>query len=1220
MSWHWALPAAVACGALIVGVRRTRVGARARVFLHGLRRTKNADLLLRRDDVVVDRQLADATDVDLFAYGEIAGRVAELVAVSDQPVHIGIFGAWGTGKSSFLTLVQRRFDQLAGQTLPDGTKLSSQFRIVRYDAWRYGGQALRRDLIAVAARELKIRRRRYRAGLFESRQVVRIEVDELLQRLWAFLVGIVFLAFGFLLASLLGIAVLWIGSQFSDAVWTPAELLRDHLPNWSKLVGWVAAGLAVLSAPNLLGVTVNRSSPSQDDEFARNLNSLIREAEVARFLRPLLHLGWPRALIPRWLLRKVVFFIDELDRASDSEVLDTLTALQTQFADAEVSVLVAADREVIEKALANKDAQRRPEREWDPYLSGSDAFLDKVFQHSFVLPPLRTERITAFARELVDRDEGLWAEIADEGCVDDVLYALIPSHVHSPRRIKVLLNAYATQSRVAQARGLQVSSLRLQLAVWVVLQLEFPDFAADLKLEQRLRGLVLAKSDEVGGKVGRMLANHRSIEEPKADAKDHAWVDWSRRNQLFNFLERTRHLPDIPFDLLFLETAGSAIGQFPEEVAGLLDIADSAEPSRVLSALEVLDEEIRDRATLFLADKSRIAISVGRDRVIEVMAGLIERHSSAEIPHSAAALEAFRPYSVDRPVPADAVIGQIRTCAESAPTELRDVLAQIDEREDVPAPPFLAERLTLPEQLSEHALEVLAAWSLSHLTTGMLTTLVREDQHVLVEAAIAKDADQFIATLLEQEQEQEQEEAEQEADPAEEIDDEVQPDPEAGIEPLDETELADWLAKLSGTAGNSLASRLRVHLEPDEEAPRLAAALLVSSSVDELHKGELATSILISDPHPDDLTALVDSAISSDDEAQKANAAVAIIGGLSSSEATADRRLVLGQAARLLTPDNLPEVALGVTQTLDATEWPAEALAHRSEFGHDLLEWMDSHKLPGLSATACAEILAAIPHAVAGDLPIGKAFTAADLLSVDAAMEVDEALQAEATGAAAVRQLNARLVLRRLSGQKLPTISPTEVGRGYHSNKDDNDPSVSVEGRRLVDEWLAIPRTDKDVIALTKAARTMWSDRVAGWMRTVTPVQATNVWLFATNNYGDGVVEKLTMAVRLDSAKSEARIRELATSHDAEDRQKALRWARYFPPGRADSDRVVQAVAAELKNGSSHERSQALRLVSDYSPRRMDQSIRDFVLSAPKSFFTRISDRDLRTRAKKRRN
>jgi hypothetical protein len=96
-----------------------------------------------------------------------------------------------------------------------------------------------------------------------------------------------------------------------------------------------------------------------------------------------------------------------------------------------------------------------------PYYSSAGSFFDKVFQHQVPLPPLRNRRLSRYARDLVEKRGGVWADLRaaeDHGqAFDAVLFALIPSHVTSPRRVKVLLNAFAVNARTAQSETVLAS-------------------------------------------------------------------------------------------------------------------------------------------------------------------------------------------------------------------------------------------------------------------------------------------------------------------------------------------------------------------------------------------------------------------------------------------------------------------------------------------------------------------------------------------------------------------------------------------------------------------------------------------------------------------------------------------------------------------------------------------------------------------------------------------
>src|SRR5260221_610155 len=73
----------------------------------------------------------EPTKDDLLSFDAVAGTVVD--AVLDDaldPVAIGVSGAWGSGKTTILRLIEA---DLAGQPLPEG----QQVLVVPTDPWRY---------------------------------------------------------------------------------------------------------------------------------------------------------------------------------------------------------------------------------------------------------------------------------------------------------------------------------------------------------------------------------------------------------------------------------------------------------------------------------------------------------------------------------------------------------------------------------------------------------------------------------------------------------------------------------------------------------------------------------------------------------------------------------------------------------------------------------------------------------------------------------------------------------------------------------------------------------------------------------------------------------------------------------------------------------------------------------------------------------------------------
>lgn len=157
---------------------------------------------------------------------------------------------------------------------------------------------------------------------------MRVELNDILARMWIFVRGVVVVSAVAAAFVALVVAALGLGSVFEVGLPTPSRLWSEVRPRAAQALAAVGLVATIINAPNLLGVSVNRSSPSQDDEFAENLRSLVVSAElpfVLRFLTPFPRLHRPVRL---WLNRRVVFLVDELDRAHPSNIVETLAALQ----------------------------------------------------------------------------------------------------------------------------------------------------------------------------------------------------------------------------------------------------------------------------------------------------------------------------------------------------------------------------------------------------------------------------------------------------------------------------------------------------------------------------------------------------------------------------------------------------------------------------------------------------------------------------------------------------------------------------------------------------------------------------------------------------------------------------------------------------------------------------------------------------------------------------
>jgi predicted KAP-like P-loop ATPase len=71
------------------------------------------------------------TKQDFLNYGETATLVAEVIADTRMlPTSIGVFGSWGTGKSTLLNIIEQEIR---------ARETTKSVILVRFDAWLYQG-------------------------------------------------------------------------------------------------------------------------------------------------------------------------------------------------------------------------------------------------------------------------------------------------------------------------------------------------------------------------------------------------------------------------------------------------------------------------------------------------------------------------------------------------------------------------------------------------------------------------------------------------------------------------------------------------------------------------------------------------------------------------------------------------------------------------------------------------------------------------------------------------------------------------------------------------------------------------------------------------------------------------------------------------------------------------------------------------------------------------
>lgn len=597
---------------------------------------------LSAGELVDDRSL-EALDSDSFGHADFVRELAGVVMRTETPANIALFGAWGSGKSGIANLLEKELPTKA-----------SRARFVVFDASKYAEAPLRRHFISQVASRLGNTDARFSQGLYtgvEDRDV-KFRAGE-----WAKLAGAFLAAVGLTLAVLLGIAVIVSALSAGSFRSNWSGIVKDYLLATLPVAAVIATFVKL--AADGLHLKTTRSAPSGDEEFERLFRSLVEEAKTER----------------------LIVFIDELDRCSPAQVASTLETMKTFLFVHGCVFIVAADQQVIEQALRQEVRQHTPEDVTNPYYSAGSSYLDKVFQYQLTLPPLRSPTLSRFALSLVKDRPGVWQRVPS---LDEVITVLIPTHVVSPRRVKVLLNRFAIAYRLAERRASEgkldpdFSHRATELAKLVCLQAEFPLFSDDLTRDARLPEFVRAladaeRSEESVPEELRELASsyaykkravaellvapdERTTGEPQTSAgrpdDDRAGgVARHHAEQLLNYLRKTRHVEGPAPDLIYLESAGAghgidavradrlhraALDNNEDEVLRI--VTDAANEGEGNGALLVLADVVRERspglegrnvvsALLRSIDRSRTDLGEDADYIADAVAGHLKQSS-----------------------------------------------------------------------------------------------------------------------------------------------------------------------------------------------------------------------------------------------------------------------------------------------------------------------------------------------------------------------------------------------------------------------------------------------------------------------------------------------------------------------------------------------------------------------------------------------------------------
>ncbi|HTJ33002.1 MAG TPA: P-loop NTPase fold protein [Dactylosporangium sp.] len=404
-----------------------------------------------RSSAPVSHAVADqASTEDKLGFDRFVVPLADAIAGiprSSTPWTVGIYGAWGSGKTTFLNLLQEALRDRGVTT------------VIRFDAWRYAREEdLWPTLIDVILDGLHtggpVRRAVLRMRIWLRSVRLVAGITEVARKTLGFLVRIV------ILLSFIAIAASLISENKDlDALLTNAAQ-GIGLPHPQKSGPWVAllVGAVALIASNPMALLKVFDTKVGVDfsRFKRPRTYRGRIAMIEEFaddFHDIVALACPD--------RPLVVAIDDLDRCLPEQTLQILETVKL-FLDVPGCVfLLAADRDIVEHAVAVKYKDLGDKT---ALRALGETYFEKIVQLPFSLPPPDEHRVEEYIR-------GLTAD-AD---VRDCHIVLRGAKPYNPRRIKRHVQMLTLLKSLAPA---ELGGARLVvgvLAKLVVIQSQFKD-------------------------------------------------------------------------------------------------------------------------------------------------------------------------------------------------------------------------------------------------------------------------------------------------------------------------------------------------------------------------------------------------------------------------------------------------------------------------------------------------------------------------------------------------------------------------------------------------------------------------------------------------------------------------------------------------------------------------------------------------------------------------
>lgn len=417
---------------------------------------------------IPDKEIILSKDTDLLNTSIYANNLVGLIksAPKGQVFNMGLFGSWGSGKSSIIAT--------AKQQLISSKELKVEF--ITYDAWKYANDSFRRMFLFEVQKELGFKRTSLMEKFYQNSNQD-VDVKNQISPLKVFL---------FVAAIVIGVIVVGL----SDIEIEAKISIYSLFALFSVLLGILTGCF------NQLKVAISKPFMFAPEQFEQCFQEMMEEALKPNIIqRAFQFINRNPDCISH---KKIVIVIDNIDRCNSEQSYNLLTDIKTFLCDERFNIVfvIPVDDEALKKHILNKSHNNNT----DECARDKEEFLRKFFNVTLRIKPHQPTEMYEFAQKLNTKYA--------LGFNSATINIASKEYAKNPRRVIQLFNNLSAElANYDDAFAFKYETLICKI---LIIREEYNDFYQELLKDYTLLSKTDFSDKKLNPELIRLLSDTRS--------------------------------------------------------------------------------------------------------------------------------------------------------------------------------------------------------------------------------------------------------------------------------------------------------------------------------------------------------------------------------------------------------------------------------------------------------------------------------------------------------------------------------------------------------------------------------------------------------------------------------------------------------------------------------------------------------------------------------------